>query len=130
MKEKSVIQSSRNQCGNAANPYQGTTKKVLCVCSAGLLRSPTTAKYLQETYGYNVRACGVSEEYALIPISTALVYWADEIVFAEQEHYDAVKDDVSQFDGRIVVLNIPDMYEYGHPRIIEFLKENYSPETN
>lgn len=34
-----MIKSNRNAMGNAANPYQGNYKKVLCVCSAGLLRS-------------------------------------------------------------------------------------------
>jgi predicted protein tyrosine phosphatase len=123
-----MIESSRNQCGNAKNPYQGKTKKVLCVCSAGLLRSPTTAKFLQSTYGYNVRACGVAEEYALVPISTALIYWSDEIVFAEQEHYEAVKDYLQHYTGRIVVLGIPDMYEYDNPKIHEYLQANYKVE--
>lgn len=124
-----MIQSSRNQCGNAHNPYQGKVKKVLCVCSAGLLRSPTTAKYLQAKYGYNVRACGIAEEYALIPISTALIYWSDEIVFAEQEHYDQVKSHLKNYEGRIVVLNIPDMYEYDSPEIHKFIEQTYKEEN-
>lgn len=123
-----MIESSRNQCGNAKNPYQGRAKKVLCVCSAGLLRSPTTAKYLQSKYGYNVRACGVAEEYALIPISTALVYWSDEIVFAEQEHCESVREYLRNYQGRIVVLDIPDNYEYDSPEIHKFIEENYKQE--
>jgi predicted protein tyrosine phosphatase len=122
-----MIKSSRNQCGNAKNPYQGKTKKVLCVCSAGLLRSPTTAKYLTTKYGYNTRACGVSEEYALVPISTALILWSDEIVFAEEEHYQEVKGYLGEcgYEGRLTILNIPDMYSYDAPEIHMFLDEKY-----
>lgn len=125
-----MIYSTRNQCGNAKNPYQGKTKKVLCVCSAGLLRSPTTAKYLTTKYGYNTRACGVSEEYALVPISTALILWSDEIVFAEEEHYQAVKKYLGEcgYEGRITILNIPDMYSYDAPEIHKFLDEKYKVE--
>ncbi len=37
---------NRNRWGNIDNPYQGSAKKVLCVCSAGMLRSPTAANVL------------------------------------------------------------------------------------
>lgn len=127
-----MIQSSRNQLGNSSNPYQGKAKKVLCVCSAGLLRSPTTAKVLQQKYGYNTRACGVSEEYALIPISTALIEWSDEIVFAERSHFVAVQEYLESYEGRVTILDIPDNYEYDHPSIHKFIEVNYKPqeETN
>ena len=44
------------------NPYQGTDKKLLFVCSAGLLRSATAANLFAKK-GYNTRGCG-SAEYA------------------------------------------------------------------
>lgn len=45
----SVIQSKRNQIANADNRFQGTDKRVLCLCSAGLLRSATIADILVKT---------------------------------------------------------------------------------
>lgn len=30
-----MIKANRNQLGNVGNQFQGTTKKILCVCSAG-----------------------------------------------------------------------------------------------
>lgn len=105
-----IQKSSRNQLGNSKNPYQGDAIKALCVCSAGLLRSPTIAKYLTSK-GYNTRACGTSQEYALIPISEALLEWADEIhVVKEQEDYirGLIKDYGTEV--KVVVLNIPDSY--------------------
>ena len=86
-----MIKAGRNQMHNIANPYQGNTKKVLTVCSAGLLRSATLQNFLIKEYGYNVRNCGTEGSYALIPISEALVKWADEIVFVSIDNYYDVK---------------------------------------
>lgn len=123
-----MIKSNRNAMGNAANPYQGDYKKVLCVCSAGLLRSATMAMVLHKEYGYNVRNCGVSEEYALIPISEALVYWADEIVFAETSHYNQVAHELHKVnpDVKVITLNIPDIYAYYDPRLCDSIKNQYA----
>ena len=112
-----VSQSTMNQIGNASNYAQGNAHKVLTVCSAGLLRSPTIADWLTTYFGYNTRACGSVPEFALIPITEVLVHWADEIVFAETEHLDYAKSLVENkrywedSNGRskpLVVLNIPD----------------------
>lgn len=107
-----MIRSTRNQIGNAQNPFQGNTKKVLTVCSAGLLRSPTLAAFLLEERGYNVRACGTCEEFALIPISTALVGWADVIYFVNQENLDEVEDQYLR-GKEVRVLDLPDEHDYG-----------------
>jgi len=54
-----------NALHNCTNPHQGTSKKILTVCSGGLLRSPTLANVLHKNYNYNTRSCGV-HDYALI----------------------------------------------------------------
>ena len=51
--------SLMNRLGNSKNPYQGDFKKVLCVCSAGLLRSPTAAWVLSNApFNFNTREIG------------------------------------------------------------------------
>lgn len=123
---KYAIQESRvNQLGNSKNPYQGSAIKALCVCSAGLLRSPTIAKYLTSK-GYNTRACGTSQEYALIPISEALLNWADEIhVVQEQEEY--IRGLVEEYgaEAKIVVLDIPDKYGTFDNKLESIIKSFY-----
>lgn len=116
-----MIQSKRNQLANTQNRFQGKTKKVLTVCSAGLLRSPTIASVLHTEYGYNVRACGVSEEYALIQISTALLAWADLVVFADSEHYHTVKEYLHT-NQPFVVLDLPDEFGYNDTKLVEEIK--------
>jgi len=115
-----IQQSTMNAIWNCSNPNQGTFKRVLTVCSAGLLRSPTIASVLIER-GYNARACGI-HDYALVPISDALITWADYILFADQEHYNLLKGDLPQ-ELKVYVLNIPDMYKYRDPKLLEIVRE-------
>lgn len=125
-----MIKASRNQLFNVRNNAQGNTKKVLTVCSAGLLRSATLANFLVKEYEYNVRNCGTVESYALIPISEALVCWADEIVFVNKENYRQVEKELKDIlteDGmkKIKVLDIPDNYMFNDPELLEICKEQY-----
>jgi predicted protein tyrosine phosphatase len=125
-----MIKASRNQLFNVHNDAQGKTKKVLTVCSAGLLRSATLANFLVKEYGYNVRNCGTVESYALVPISQALVAWADEIVFVNKENFEHVEDDLRDFlttEGmkKIKVLDIPDAYNFNDPALVGICKEQY-----
>ena len=124
-----MIKGTRNQMFNINNPYQGETKKVLTVCSAGLLRSATLQNFLIKEYGYNVRNCG-TQDYALIRISEALVAWADEIVFVDKENYNVVKRDLEDISSTLLdkckVLNIPDIYSFNDPKLIKICREQYN----
>ena len=123
-----MIKGTRNQLYNVTNEAQGKTKKVLTVCSAGLLRSATLQNFLIKEYGYNVRNCGTVESYALIPISEALILWADEIVFVNQENYEMVEKDLKEMNalGKCYVLDIPDRYNFNHPDLVEECKKQYA----
>lgn len=106
------------------NPYQGKDKRVLFVCSAGLLRGATAARiYAQK---YNTRAAG-SADYALIPVTSDLLLWANEVVFVNQENYETVTKifNLEDFPCLVKVLDIPDRYEHMHPQLIEAFKEQY-----
>ncbi len=109
------------------NPYQGTDKKLLFVCSAGLLRSATGAN-LYAKKGFNTRNCG-THEYALIPLSANLIMWADKIFFVNEENYKQALEtfSISNYDEDLkeksVVLDIPDQFEYNHPILIRFFEE-------
>jgi len=104
------------------NARQGAFKRILCVCSLGLLRSPTLAYALQQE-GHNTRSCGSDIENALIPISKKLVEWADEIVFVNPENYNAVLHMVDL--KKVKVLNIPDDYDYRDAWLLSVCKDMY-----
>ena len=127
-----MVKGTRNQLYNIHNSFQGTTKKVLTVCSAGLLRSATLQNMLIKEYGYNVRNCGTDESYALIPISEALVLWADEIVFVNKENFNSVRVELETLKviHKCYVLNIPDQYAFNDPELIKICKEQYESKIN
>jgi len=126
-----MIKGTRNQLHNISNPYQGDTKKVLTVCSAGILRSATLQNYLIKTYGFNVRNCGTEESYALVPISEALVMWANEILFVSLENYSNVAREITELQENfnivlnIKILNIPDIYGFNIPELLKICGEQY-----
>lgn len=108
----------------AANRYQGLYKRVLCVCSAGMLRSPTAALVLsQDPFNFNTRAAGVSG-YALVQVDPVLIEWADEIVAMEPWHRDELVDRFKP-QAPIHVLNILDQYEYRNSQLREMIAQRY-----
>jgi predicted protein tyrosine phosphatase len=109
------------------NAYQGDSRRVLCVCSAGLLRSPVMANSLHKHFGYNTRSCGVEVEYALIPINEALIEWADEIIFACRDNYLKIKKHLSQnvISSKCIILNISDDYNFDDKNLEDFVIKQY-----
>jgi predicted protein tyrosine phosphatase len=120
---------SMNRLWNIRNPHQGRATKILAVCSAGLLRSPTIAKVLTKDFEkVNCRSAGVSEEYALIPVDQVLVQWADVIICADKDHADWIEDTFRDMEfgadtTPLIVLGIPDVFGFSHPRLEELIRE-------
>lgn len=118
-----------NRLAVTYNSAQGSKLKVLCVCSAGILRSPTAANILHKAYGYNTRAVGVNQEYALIPLESVHLHWADEIVCMEKEHAREIGRLAIKWDYKgelnIVVLDIPDIYKWMDPKLQDLIKSRY-----
>lgn len=121
-----MILSKLTQLINVGNKYQGSSKRILCVCSIGMLRSPTLANYLNYTYGYNTRSCGTDKDYALIPITEALITWADLILFVNKENYlqldSAELSLISELGTDVKWLNIEDDYEWNSPELISYIE--------
>ena len=109
------------------NQYQGPRKRLLFVCSAGMLRSPTAAA-VATSLGHNARSCGSALDYALIPISVNLVYWADKIYFVKMDNYLEALE-VFQFDKatqhlvetKRVIWDLEDEHDYMHPDLVKIV---------
>lgn len=113
-----------NRLANCKNEFQGRYKRVLCVCSAGLLRSPTAAFVLsQEPYNYNTRAAGLTQEFALVPVDAVLLAWADEIVCMSLEQKEEL--DTLAKGNPVICLDIDDAYEYRSPELMKLISEKY-----
>ena len=110
---------------NSRNPWQGDAKKVLAVCSAGLLRSPTLAEILIKTYKFNARAVGVDAYQALIPLDQVHIQWADEIIFlGHPVMFTALRTFKNALQGKTCHLfEIPDNYSFRDPKLVRLLKK-------
>lgn len=110
------------------NEYQGTAKRLLFVCSAGMLRSPTCAN-VGASLGFNTRACGSHTEYALIPLSVNLIKWAYKIIFVNEENYFKALEVFApvaydlDIKAKAIVWDIEDDYEWGHPALVKYARD-------
>ena len=121
--------SKLNRLANTNNEYQGHFKRVLCVCSAGLLRSPTAALVLsQEPFNFNTRAAGLHPDFALIIVDDVLLKWAQEIVCMNAEQARVLKNMTK--DTPIINLDIADEFEYRDPELMNMIARQYKYLTN
>jgi predicted protein tyrosine phosphatase len=111
-----------------ANPYQGVATRILFVCSAGMLRSPTAADVATRA-GYNARSCGSSIEMALIPLSVNLIMWAEKIVFMNSSNkieaaqkFFGDNESMKRIDGG-VVWHVEDVYDRDDPTLRRICEE-------
>lgn len=120
-----------NRLWNACNPNQGDALKALCICSAGLLRSPTVAWILSnEPFNLNTRAAGSTKTFALIHADEVLLHWADILVFVNQENFDeTTRDypDVLDQDKQIIVLDLPDRFKTRDPELVRIAQAQLAP---
>lgn len=118
-----------NRIANCGNQFQGEFKRVLCVCSAGLLRSPTAAFVLsQEPFNFNTRAAGLVPQFALIPVDSVLLNWAHEIVCMEPgQAYELAEmlEAISLGTKAVKCLSIEDNYSYRDPALMQLIAERY-----
>lgn len=112
-----------NRKYNARNPYQGKYKHVLCVCSAGLLRSPTAAWVLSnDPYNFNTRAAGIDTGHALIPVDEVLIEWADEIICMDAYQQKMLQEMTKK---PVYNLRVGDNFEYRDKGLRKMIQMRY-----
>lgn len=99
-------------------------KNVLFVCSQNKLRSPTAEAIFSDIEGFDVRSAGLNSS-AAVPVCPELLEWAEYIFVMEQTHRNKLRKKYKQWinQQRIIVLGIPDDFEYMDPELIDVLKE-------
>lgn len=98
-------------------------KRILFVCSQNRLRSPTAEAIFSEYPQLEALSAGTNHD-AETPLSGDLIEWADVIVAMEKTHKTKIskKFRPQLANKRIVVLGIPDNYDYMQPELIKILK--------
>lgn len=122
--------SFHNRLRNSRNGNQGSTKTVLCVCSAGLLRSPTSAHILSASpFNFNTRAAGSNSEYALILVDKVLLNWADIVICMQEENAWVVNNMLEEMTGQyvpeVITLDCPDNFGYRDPKLVKILTDKF-----
>lgn len=102
--------------------------KVLFVCTANRLRSPTAEVLFRDWPGVEALAAGTDGE-APRPLTKELVASADLIFAMEPHHRERIRKKyrARPNDNKIITLHIPDEYERSAPELIEILKAKVVP---
>jgi predicted protein tyrosine phosphatase len=102
--------------------------KVLFVCTANKLRSPTAESVFRDWPGVEAISAGTHPDSPR-PLSRELVASADLIFAMETHHRDWIRKKFKQRpgDSKIIALGIPDEYERDDPVLVALLKARVEP---
>lgn len=103
-------------------------KHVLFICSQNKLRSPTAETFFSDHPAIEVDSAGLNND-AIVPLSIEQIEWADLILVMEKAHRNRLNRKFGSALGkkRIVVLDIPDEYDYMDPELIRLLELRCAP---
>ena len=101
---------------------------LLFICSRNQWRSRTAETIFRNHGFHQIKSAGTAAS-ARIRVNTALIQWADLIFVMEYHHKDRIKELFrDQLRGKqIIVLDIPDDYQYMDEELIDLLKAEVSP---
>lgn len=101
---------------------------ILFICSRNQWRSRTAEDIYKHSPTHNVRSAGTASS-AIVKVSGKLLDWAELIFVMEKRHKDQIKKKFpSELENKeIVVLDIPDEYQYMDAELIEILALSVAP---
>lgn len=102
--------------------------KVLFVCTANKLRSPTAEAVFASHPGLEVRSAGL-DAAAPRPLTAELLAWADRLLVMERRHRELIRKRYRAALGSrpVIVLGIPDEFEFMQEELVALLKERVPP---
>lgn len=97
--------------------------KLLFVCSENRLRSPTAEAVFSEYDRVEAIGAGTNSD-SITPVSGDLIEWADVILVMEKSHKNKITKKYRDLlkGKRVVVLDIPDNYEFMDEDLVKLLK--------
>jgi protein-tyrosine phosphatase len=98
---------------------------VLFICSRNKWRSLTAEEIFKKDLRFNVRSAG-TENSARIRVSEKMINWADLLFVMEKSHKQKLvhRFGESLSGKQIIVLDIPDIYEYMDEELVQILKSS------
>ena len=104
---------------------------LLFVCSRNQWRSPTAEEIYKNYSGVNVRSAG-TEPSARIKLTAKTIEWANFIFVMEKKHKQRMIERFPfELEGKqIIILDIPDEYQFMDEELIEDIKSKVSTYLN
>lgn len=98
---------------------------MLFVCSRNKWRSRTAETIFRNHQNYLVKSAG-TDPSAVVKINAKLLSWADVIFVMEKKHKSKIQEKFSDIakEKEIVILNIPDEYQYMDEELISILEDS------
>jgi len=97
-------------------------KNLLFICTSNMDRSPKAEELFKDNPNYEAKSCGLSPVEHGTKVSKELLDWANIIFCMEHEHKQFIIDNFDVDVNKIVVLNIPNTYAFGDPKLEELLR--------
>lgn len=99
---------------------------ILFVCSRNQWRSLTAEKIFKNQPGVSVKSAG-TENAARIRISEKLLKWAEIIFVMEKKHRQRIDERFPNHGKEIIILDIPDNYEFMDEELVQIIKKSVGP---
>ena len=98
--------------------------KILFICNQNQNRSKTAEVLFKDRY--ETKSAGLFNEK---PVSAKEIEWADIVIVMEElQRTEISKRFPKQYlQKRIVSLNVPDIFHFNQPELIEALKSRFTP---
>ena len=123
-----MMQCLTQQVDNKKFHGQNTTmKRLLFICSANKLRSPTAEHVLSTWSNIETDSAGLNAS-ADQQLSTEQVEWADIVFVMEKTHRNKLTKKFRKYlkNKRVICLDIPDEYEFMDPILVRLLEARVS----
>ena len=103
-------------------------QRLLFICSANRLRSPTAEQVFSNYPNVETRSAGLNND-AIDPLSPEHFEDIDTVFVMERAHLNKLSKKYKSHlkSARVICLNIPDDYEYMQPELITILKARVTP---
>lgn len=101
---------------------------LLFICSRNKWRSRTAETIFKKHQQHAIKSAGTAQD-ARIKVTGNLIQWADLIFVMERKHQERLQEKFGSLmkDKEIVILDIPDDYQYMDAELIEILEEAVLP---
>ena len=102
--------------------------RILFVCDANRLRSPTAEAIFKSDARLDVKSAGIARE-ATVPLTPELLEWADVVFVMEKRQRNVIHSRFPEIyrRKRITCLYIPDEFEYMDPELVLLLEQRVTP---